>query len=126
MSLVFDAGAFVAIERGDRDLVALIKRERLANRSPLTSGGVIGQVWRGGFGRQANLARLLPGVDVRSIDDDLGRRSGLLLGATRRSDVIDASVVLLADDGDEIFTSDPDDLEELAAAAGTHVELVPI
>ena len=55
MSLIFDAGAFVAIERGDRDLVALIKRERLANRSPLTHGGVIGQVWRGGFGRQANL-----------------------------------------------------------------------
>ena len=40
--------------------------------------------------------------------------------------MIDAAVVLLADDGDEIFTSDPVDLEELAAAAGTHVELVPI
>jgi hypothetical protein len=126
MSLILDAGAFVAIERGDRDLVALIKRERLANRSPLTHGGVIGQVWRGGSGRQANLARLLPGVDVRSLDDDLGRRCGLLLGATGGSDVIDAAVMLLAGDGDEIFTSDPGDFEELAAAAGTHVELVPI
>src|SRR5260370_31959797 len=33
--LVLDAGAFVAVERGSRDLVALIKRERLAaRRSP--------------------------------------------------------------------------------------------
>ena len=28
--LVLDAGAFVAVERGDRDVVALVKRERLA------------------------------------------------------------------------------------------------
>jgi hypothetical protein len=126
VSVILDAGAFVALERGDRDLVALIKRERLADRPPLTHGGVIGQVWRGGSGRQANIARLLPGVDIRALDDDLGRRCGLLLGVTRESDVIDAAVVLLAGDGDEIFTSDPGDLQELAAAAGTHVELIPV
>jgi hypothetical protein len=28
--LVLDAGAFVAVERGDRDVVALIKQERQA------------------------------------------------------------------------------------------------
>ena len=39
--------------------------------------------------------------------------------------MIDAAVVLLADDGDEIFTSDPVDLEA-AAAAGTTSRLVPI
>ena len=37
----------------------------------------------------------------------------------------DAAVVLLADDGDEIFTSDPIDLEELPPQPA-HVELVPI
>lgn len=57
MSLVLDAGAFVAIERSDRSVVALLKREPLAGRAPLTHGGVVGQVWRGGGGRQANLAR---------------------------------------------------------------------
>ena len=87
---------------------------------------MIGQVWRGGSGRQANLARLLPGVDVRPLDDDMGRRCGLLLGATRGTDVVDAAVVLLAGDGDEIVTSHPGDLEDLAAAAGTHLELVRI
>ena len=52
MSLILDAGAFVAVERGERDVVALVKRERLAKRSPVTHGGVVGQVWRGGSGRR--------------------------------------------------------------------------
>jgi hypothetical protein len=47
-----------------------------------------------------------------------------LLSAAALSDVIDAAVVLLAQDGDDIVTSDPDDLERLAAAAGRHVELI--
>lgn len=126
MTLVLDAGALVAVERGDRDVVALVKRERLAGRTPVTHGGVIGQVWRGGTGRQANLARLLAGVEVVALDDDLGRRTGLLLGRAGTSDVIDAAVVLLAADGDDILTSDPADLHTLAVAAGTHVELVAV
>jgi hypothetical protein len=64
-------GALVAVERGSRDVVALIKRERLAGRAPLTHGGVVEQVWRGG-GRQASLARLLPGLDVVALGADLG------------------------------------------------------
>ncbi len=124
MTLVLDAGAFVAVERGGRDVVALVKRERLAGRPPVTHGGVVGQVWRGGSHRQANLARLLAGAEIVAVDDGLGRRTGMLLGATNTSDVIDAAVVLLAEDGDEIVTSDPGDLAVLAAVTGAHVELI--
>jgi hypothetical protein len=124
--LVLDAGAFVAVERGSRDVVALIKRERLAGRPPITSGGVVAQVWRGGSGRQAPLARLLAGTDVAPVDDRLGRRAGMLLGRSGHSDAIDATVVCLAADGDDILTSDPDDLYALAEAAEIHVELVPV
>jgi hypothetical protein len=116
----------VAVERADRDLMALIKRDLLAGRTPLTHGGVVGQVWRGGGGRQANLARLLPALVVTALDDELGRRAGVLLGRTRRKDVIDAAVVLLASDGDRIITSDARDLRPLAEAAGVHVDLVPV
>ena len=126
MSVVLDAGALMAVERGDRELIALIKRERLAGRAPLTHGGVIGQAWRGGGGRQANLARLLPGVEVRALDDDLGRRAGVLLGLSGTADVIDAAVVLLAIDGDDIVSSDVPDLSPLAQAARLHVELIPV
>jgi len=126
LSLILDAGAFVAVERGDRDIVALVKRERLAERAPLTHGGVVAQVWRGGAGRQAILARLLAGVDVEALDISLGKRAGVLLGRSGGADAIDAVIVCLAGDGDEILTSDPNDLRPLAEAAGLHVELVPV
>jgi len=126
VSIVLDAGALIAVERGDRDMIALIKRERVHDRAPVTHGGVVGQVWRGGHGRQVNLARLLPGVDVVALDDGLGRRAGVLLGRVASNDVIDASVVLLAVDGDEVYTSDPEDLRRLVEVTGTHVELIPV
>jgi hypothetical protein len=126
MSIVLDAGALMAVERGDRDLMAIIKAEHLADRAPITHGGVVGQVWRGGRGRQVLLARLLPGLDIQSLDDDLGRRAGVLLGRAKQSDVVDAALVLLAHDRDEIYTSDPGDLRALARSAGTYVDLIPI
>jgi len=126
LSLILDAGAFVAVERADREVVALVKRERVADRAPLTHGGVIAQVWRGGEGRQTLLARLLDGVVVEALDTRLGKRAGVLLGRSGGADAIDAAIVCLADDGDEILTSDPKDLQALAEAAGVHVELIPV
>jgi hypothetical protein len=102
--LVLDAGAFMAVERGDRHVVALVKRERLAGRPPVTCGGVVAQVWRGGH----------------------GRRAGSLLARSGQSDAIDAAVICLAADGDDILTSDPGDLRELAEAADIHVDLIPV
>jgi hypothetical protein len=127
--LVLDAGAFVAVERGDRDVVALIKREREADRTPVSHGGVVAQVWRGGTGRQVPVAGLLAGTDIAVLDGGLGKRAGMLLARLARgakADAIDAAVVCLAADGDDILTSDPGDLEDLAQAAGVHIELIPI
>jgi hypothetical protein len=53
----------------------------------------------------------------------LRRRSGSGLA---RSDAVDAAVVGLAADGDDILTSDPGDLRALAEAADLHVELIPV
>jgi hypothetical protein len=123
MTLILDAGAFVAVERGDRQVVALLKAELLAGRTPLTHGGVVGQVWRGGTGRQVPIARLLDGVLVEPLDDDLGRKAGVLLKHAGGKDVIDAAVIVLAHDGDIVLTSDPGDLAALAAEAGIHLDL---
>jgi hypothetical protein len=91
-----------------------LKAALLANTVPVSHGGV-GQAWRGGGPRQALLARVLAAVDVRALDEALGRAAGRLL---------DAALVLLADDGDDIVTSDPDDVGPLAAVLGRHVELL--
>jgi len=125
MSLVLDAGAFIAVERNERRVLALIKREQRAGRAPLTHGGVIGQVWRGGA-RQANVARLLKAIEISSLGEELGRRAGTLLARAGADDVIDAALVLLGRDGDEIITSDPGDLHALAHAAGIDLDIVPI
>ena len=124
MKLVFDAGAFVALERNDRAMWRRLKSAWLAGEVPVTHGGVVGQAWRGRGAREALLARALKGVAVQALDEDLGRVAGELLAVSRTRDVIDAAVVLLAEDGDRIVTSDLGDLEPLAVASGRHVELV--
>ncbi|MEU4288249.1 hypothetical protein AB0E63_08490 [Kribbella sp. NPDC026596] len=126
MTLILDAGAFVAVERRDRTLMALLKAELLAGRTPVTHGGVVGQVWRGGSGRQAPIAQLLDGVEVEPLDDNLGRKAGVLLKLTGRRDVIDAAVILLARDGDLVLTSHPADLTALAAEADIHLDLAVV
>ncbi|MBA3268083.1 MAG: twitching motility protein PilT [Acidimicrobiia bacterium] len=123
MTLVLDSGALIALERDERRMWTRLKAAQIAGDVPVTHAGVLGQVWRGGP-RQARLARALDGVDVRPVDETLGRGTGELLGATSLSDVIDAALVLLSTDGDEVITSDCRDFERLVAATGRHVELV--
>ena len=124
MTLILDSGALIALERHDRAMWRRLKAAHLSGSVPVSHGGVIGQAWRGHGPRQALLAKALDGIDVRPLDDTLGRAAGELLTAARRRDVIDAALVLLARDGDHVVTSDPDDLEPLARAAGRHVEIV--
>jgi hypothetical protein len=126
VKLVLDSGALIALERNDRAMWRRLKAAVVAGEVPASHGGVIGQAWRGRGARQALLAKALSGVDVRPLDETLGRASGALLAATNRSDVIDAALVLLADDGDRIVTSDPDDIQPLAEATGRHVEIIRV
>lgn len=123
MSLVLDAGALVALERNERRMWVRLKAAQLDGDLPVTHAGVLGQVWRGGP-RQARLSQAVGGIDVRALDEPLGRAAGLLLGAAGLADVVDAGVVLLAADGDEIVTVDHEDLARLALVSGRHVELI--
>jgi predicted nucleic acid-binding protein len=122
--LVLDSGALIALERGDRAMWRRLKAAHATGDIPVTHGGVVGQAWRGQGARAALLARALAGMEVRPVDDALGRRAGALLARARQRDVIDAALVLLASDGDVVVTSDPGDLERLARTAGLAVDIV--
>ena len=124
MRLVLDSGALLALERGDRAMWRRFKGAQFAAAVPVTHGGVVGQTWRGRGPRQALLAKALVGVEVVPLDDRLGRAAGVLLARTGATDVIDAALVLLAEDGDHIVTSDAGDLEPLASAADLFVEIL--
>lgn len=123
MTLVLDSGALVALGRDERAMWTRLKAARIAGDLPVTHAGVLGQVWRGGP-RQARFSQALAGIEVRPLDESLGRSAGELLGAAGLSDVIDAAVVLLSHDGDDIVTSDHDDFERLVSTSGRHVELI--
>ncbi len=125
MKLVLDSGALIALERNDRAMWQRYNTARRAGTAMVSHGGVVGQAWRGRGPRQALLATALEGIEVRPLDKTLGRAAGELLSVARRSDVIDAAVVLLAEDEDHIVTSDPEDLDALVVASGRDVELIP-
>lgn len=124
MKLVLDTGALIALERGDRAMWVRLKAAQLSGSVPVSHGGVVGQAWRAGGPRQALLAKALRGVLVRPLDDAAGRAAGELLSLVGQNDVIDAALVLLSEDGDQIVTSDPRDIEPLAISAGRYVDLV--
>lgn len=124
MTLVLDSGALIALERNDRAMWRRLKAAQLRGTVPVSHGAVIGQAWRGRGSRQTLLVKALGAIDVRPLDEALGRAAGELLAAARRRDVIDAALVLLASDGDLIVTSDPGDIEPLARVSERHVEIV--
>jgi hypothetical protein len=126
VKLVLDSGALVALERNDRAMWRRLKAALAAAEIPTSHGGVIGQVWHGGGAWHELLAMALQGVEVMPLSDALGRAAGELLARSGTSDVIAAALVLLCDDGDDLLTSDLDDLELLVSLADRHVELIRV
>jgi rRNA-processing protein FCF1 len=114
-AVVLDTGALIAFERGDGHMRALV-REALKSRARLViPAGVLGQAWRGAA-RQGPLRALVKGPTtvVPALDQVLAEAAGLLCGRAGTSDVIDASVVLVARrERAIVVTSDMDDLRHL-------------
>ena len=119
--IVLDTGALIALDRGDHRMIALLDRALVQGRTLRVPAGVVGQAWLDGR-VQATVARFLRSeeVEIVPLDDQLARACGELCRATGSSDVIDASVVLLARERrDPIVTSDPKDLRRLDPSAQT-------
>ena len=117
--VMLDAGALIALDRGDKRMIALLQRALAQGRFFRVPAGVVGQAWRDG-GVQVTLARFLRSeeVEIIPLDEELARSCGELCGAASASDVIDASVVIVARERqDLIVTSDPGDLRRLDPAA---------
>src|SRR5262249_30790085 len=91
----------ILLERNDRPMWRRLKAALLASQIPITHGGVVGQAWRRGRPRSALLAKALDGMEVRPLDETLGQTSRALLRRSKKADVIDAALVLLASDGDK-------------------------
>jgi hypothetical protein len=124
-ALVFDSGALIALERGDRRVAALLVAAAEGGAEAVTSSACVAQVWRNPA-RQARLTRALAGFVECELDPRRARDCGTLLARSERLDIADAAVSLLADDGDTVLTSDPQDIQHLLSAAGTQARVRPV
>jgi predicted nucleic acid-binding protein len=113
--VVLDAGAIIALGRGDADTRAAVEQAARHNYTVVVPTPVVTQVHRGGYSRASidrvfkSIGMFLP-TTVRT-----ARRAGELLGRARMSDAVDAIVAAEALGGTPslVLTSDPDDLDRL-------------
>jgi hypothetical protein len=123
MGVTYDAGALIAADRGERRMWAR-HRALLARRLvPTVPAPVVAQSWRGSA-RQVQLARLLAGCDVEALDDGRARSVGALAARAGITDIVDACVVEGAvRRRDLVVSSDPGDLQLIAAAVDERLEI---
>ena len=115
--LILDSGAVIALSRNDaRARAALAAAHEVGVRVSIPSV-VVAETVRG-TARDAPVNRVINAVgEVLSVDEQVGRLAGALLGSTKCGSTIDAVVVAVSIGvgGAVILTGDPDDLENLAA-----------
>lgn len=124
-AIVFDTGGLIAIDRGERAMGALLAAAAADGIEVVTSAACVAQAWREPA-RQARLARALVGFSEYPLDKGAARDCGRLLARAGSDDVVDASIALLARNGDTVVTSDPQDIGRLMRITGirAHVRTV--
>lgn len=115
--VTYDTGALIAAERNDRQMWLLHRRALNRGVIPTVPTTVLAQGWRGG--PQPLMSRLLAGCYLEPLDEQLARSAGTACGRAGTSDIVDAVVVVgAAARGDQIATSDTDDILHLCKANG--------
>jgi hypothetical protein len=115
MGLVLDAGGLIAVDRLDRKVGAILRVAQQEKMSVRTSAAVVAQVWRSGS-LQANLARILAGIEAASLDTVAGRSVGEVLALSNTPDVVDGHLGIIVRSGDTVLTSDPKDIKKILNA----------
>jgi hypothetical protein len=113
-ALVLDAGALIALEKGDVRLAGLVETCLDFGLPIVVPASVLAQVWRGGA-RMSRVSRALAAAAIDPLDEERAKEAGLRLGAQGASDVADAHVVCCTVElRATAVTSDADDLRALA------------
>lgn len=110
-----DAGALIALDKDDRRVIALLARAAELGARITVPASALAQAVRQPS-TQVRLSRLLrqPRTAIMPLDGPDATQVGLLLAASRTSDIADAHVVICARrNGEPIVTSDAGDLKRL-------------
>ena len=122
---VFDAGAFIALERRAPLLLGILEEALHGTIEVVLPRAVIAQVWRGNP-RQANVGRLISAgrkrdspVIIEELTAERAKEIGVTIGKTSHPDIVDVHVALIAAErGHAVLTSDDADI------AGVNPDLV--
>jgi predicted nucleic acid-binding protein len=113
--VTLDSGGLIALERGDRRVLALLARTLERRMRVTVPATVLAQVVRQPT-TQARVMRLVrhPGTDLVALDGKDATATGVLLGLSGTSDIVDAHVVVCARrSGQVVVTSDGTDIRAL-------------
>ncbi|WP_416970330.1 twitching motility protein PilT [Streptomyces sp. 4F14] len=121
---LYDAGALIAIDNGDRRMWARHSLALEDGRDIHVPSIVVSQAWRDSR-RLVRLGKFLAGCQVVPVGLETAKAAGILCGKAGTADVVDATVVVMAAGlGAVVWTSDPDDIRALADAQDTKPALV--
>jgi hypothetical protein len=114
--VTFDAGGLIALDRNDRQVLALVARAMERGMRITIPATALAQAIRNPA-RQARLARLIrqAGTDLMALNGPDATAVGLLLAGAGTADVVDAHAVVCAlRAGQAVVTSDAADLSRIA------------
>lgn len=117
---VFDAGAFIALERRSPFMISILNEALHGTIEVVLPRTVIAQVWRG-TPRQANVGRLVSAglrrgspVVIDELTAERAREIGVKIGQTSHPDIVDVHVALAAAErGHAVLTSDDADIAKV-------------
>jgi predicted nucleic acid-binding protein len=117
---VFDAGAFIALERRSPFMIGILDEALHGTIEVVLPRTVIAQVWRG-TPRQANIGRLVSAglrrgspVVIDELTAERAREIGVKIGQTSHPDIVDVHVALAAAErGHAVLTSDDTDIAKV-------------
>jgi predicted nucleic acid-binding protein len=111
--LTLDAGALIAYERADPDILEILRVAFHRGVTPTVPAVVLAEVWRGDH-KDARVAWLLKACTVEPLDEQRARSAGRLRRSTAGAGAVDACVAVgVRERGDAIATSDPGDMRRL-------------
>lgn len=114
--VTLDAGALIALDRGDRRMVTLLARAMAHGDRITVPATALAQALRSSA-RQVRVVRLCrqPATDLIALDGPEATAVGLLLASSGTSDLVDAHVIVCARRAHQaVLTSDPDDIARMA------------
>ena len=114
--LALDAGALIAVDRGDRRMMTLLDQALVRGVRITIPATALAQVIRAPV-RQVRVTKLCrqPETDLVALDGPDASAVGVLLADTRTADIVDAHIVICARRAQQaVVTSGRDDIARLA------------